>query len=81
MARRPDSQGALADAALPTLVLRGDEVALSSAADADLMVATSPDATVVTVPGVGHLANVEDPAAVAEAIVRFIALVTDPQTS
>lgn len=81
MARRPDSQRALADAALPTLVLRGDEDALSSAADADLMVATSPDATVVTVPGVGHLANVEDPAAVAEAIVRFIALVTDPQTS
>ncbi len=81
MARRPDSRDVLAAAALPTLVVRGDEDALSSADEADLLVATSPDATLLTVAGAGHLANVEDPEAVTTALVRFVDLVTGPQTS
>lgn len=81
MARRPDSRGVLAAAALPTLVVRGDEDALSSAAEAQILVGTSPEATLATVPAAGHLANVEDPPAVTEAIVRFVEIVTGPQTS
>lgn len=81
MAHRPDSRDVLSAAALPTLVVRGDEDALSSLEEAELMVATSPEATLVRVPGAGHLANVEDPPAVTEAIVHFVGLVTGPQTS
>ena len=81
MAGRPDSRAALEAAALPTLVVRGDEDALSSLAEADILVGTSPDATLLAVPGAGHLANVEDPSAVTEAVVRFVEIVTGPQTS
>lgn len=81
MAHRPDSRAAMSALALPTLVVRGSEDALSSEEEADLMLATSGDASLARIEGVGHLANVEDPPAVAEAIVRFLALVTGPQTS
>ncbi len=81
MAARPDSQAVLAGLALPTLVVRGEQDALSSHDEALLMVATSPDARLVTVPGVGHLANVEDPVAVGDEVVRFVDLVTGPRTS
>jgi len=81
MAHRPDSHDALAQAGLPTLVVRGEQDVLSTHEDALAMVAASPDARLVTVPGAGHLAGVEDPAAVSEALTGFLGLVTGPQTS
>jgi pimeloyl-ACP methyl ester carboxylesterase len=81
MAGRPDSLGDLRMAALPTLVLFGDEDVLSPQAEQDLMVAANPETQVVVVPSAGHLALVEDPDAVTTAMLDYLARLTDPQTS
>lgn len=81
MAGRPDSTAALTAAALPMLVLRGEQDALSSAEEARIMCATSAESQIVQVPDAGHLANVEAPEAVTEAVCGFLRLVTGPQSS
>lgn len=79
MADRPDSVADLTSADLPTLVVWGEEDALSDRAEQDRMVDAVADARLVVVPGTGHLANVEDPEAVSSAIVQFLGVVRGPR--
>ena len=72
MAVRPDSTADLASLAVPGLVLWGSEDALSSRAEQELMVDAMRDARFVEVPACGHLSAVEDPGAVAAALVAFL---------
>jgi pimeloyl-ACP methyl ester carboxylesterase len=79
MADRPDSVAALADVDLPTLVVWGEEDALSDRAEQDRMVGAVTDGSLVVVPQAGHLANVEDPEAVSAAILQFLGVVRGPR--
>lgn len=71
MAARPDRTAALADLAVPALVLRGAEDAGAPQPAAEAMAAALGDAEVVVVPRAGHLSPLEDPAAVATALERL----------
>jgi pimeloyl-ACP methyl ester carboxylesterase len=73
MAARPDSLETLRAVAVPALVLRGEEDELSSAADADAMVAAVAGARLVTIPGSGHLTAVETPDEFNGAVLDFLA--------
>jgi pimeloyl-ACP methyl ester carboxylesterase len=72
MAARPDSLADLASLAAPGLVLWGSEDALASREQQDLMVEAMRDARFVEVPACGHLSAVEDPGAVATALIAFL---------
>jgi pimeloyl-ACP methyl ester carboxylesterase len=61
MAARPDSLDTLRSAAMPTLVLVGDEDALAPPADAQAMVDALPTSRLVRIPRSGHLTAVETP--------------------
>ncbi len=79
MADRPDSVADLADVDVPTLVVWGEEDALSDRAEQDRMTGAVTDASLVVVPGAGHLSNVEDPEAVSAALVQFLSVVRGPR--
>ncbi len=72
MAARPDSTGVLAGFAGASLVLWGEEDALSPAPEQAVMTSALRDVTEVVIPSVGHLANVEAPERVSAAIVGFL---------
>ncbi|HEY8486068.1 MAG TPA: alpha/beta fold hydrolase [Limnochordales bacterium] len=61
MARRPDSTELLARLSVPSLVLVGQEDALTPPAVAREMARRIPGCRYVELAGVGHLANLEDP--------------------
>lgn len=67
MAARPDSLTTLQSVRVPTLVVRGDEDALSSVADAEAMAAAT-GGQVVTLPGSGHLTALESSAGFSEVL-------------
>lgn len=71
MAARPDSHEALRATNVPTLVVRGDEDALSSAADTQAMVDALPQGQLVVVERSGHLTALEDPKAFVAAVDAF----------
>jgi pimeloyl-ACP methyl ester carboxylesterase len=73
MAARPDSLGTLREVRVPTLVVRGDEDGLSSADDVAAMAAALPDGRLVTLPGAGHLSNLEVPGAFSRTVADFLA--------
>jgi pimeloyl-ACP methyl ester carboxylesterase len=73
MAARPDSLATLRAADIPTLVLRGDEDALSTQADTDAMVEALPQGRLVVLPAAGHLSAVETPDPFAAAVDTFLA--------
>ena len=79
MADRPDSVADLADVDLPTLVVWGDEDALSDRAEQERMVGRGHRCQPRRRAGAGHLANVEDPEAVSAAIVQFLGVVRGPR--
>lgn len=79
MAVRPDSRPDLAEAGVPGLVVWGEEDALSSRAEQDLMVQALGEASLAVVPQAGHLANVEDPESVTRAMRPFLDLVRGPR--
>lgn len=58
--------------AAPTLVLRGDRDLLSSASRAEEIVAAIPEARLVTIPGGGHSANLEQQSLFNHAIKDFL---------
>jgi pimeloyl-ACP methyl ester carboxylesterase len=69
MAARPASFDVLAEARVPGVVVVGEEDELSPVTEAEAMVeALGSDTPLHVVPGAGHLAALEQPAAVAEAI-------------
>jgi pimeloyl-ACP methyl ester carboxylesterase len=79
MAERPDSLTDIADIDLPTLVLWGEEDALSPRSEQDLMASVPSDARLVAVPGAGHLVNVEDPETATAALLGFLQTVRGPR--
>jgi pimeloyl-ACP methyl ester carboxylesterase len=81
MAGRPDSLPVLAGMTAPGLVIWGDEDAISTRSDQDVMVRTLADGDLAVIAHAGHLSNVEDPVAVSDAMRRFLAVVRGPQTS
>lgn len=75
MAARPDSFDTLRAVDVPSLVVVGEEDALSPREDAEAMADALPDAALVVVPDAGHLTPVESPADVASALARLVARV------
>jgi 3-oxoadipate enol-lactonase len=72
MMARVDSTPTLGTISVPTLVLVGDEDTLTPVTDAIALAAAIPGARLVTVPGAGHLAPLEQPAVVNAAIAEFL---------
>ena len=70
---RPDARPHLGSIQVPALVLVGTEDVVTPPPAADVMVKAIPRATLVTIPGAGHLSNVEAPAAFQQALERFLA--------
>jgi pimeloyl-ACP methyl ester carboxylesterase len=72
MALRPDSTPTLAKIACPTLVLVGDQDALTPVKDSQAMAKPIPGAKLVKIKGAGHLANLENVEAFNRALVEFV---------
>jgi pimeloyl-ACP methyl ester carboxylesterase len=68
---RPDSVELLRDTNVPALVIVGELDAITPLEAANTMVGALPDATLVVLPGAGHLTPLEDPAGVVEAILGW----------
>ena len=73
---RPDSRETLATIDVPVLVAVGEEDRLTPPADARAMVDGLADARLLTIPGAGHLAPLERPDEVTDALLRFLAEAT-----
>ncbi len=73
MAQRPDMTASLGRIRCPTLVLVGQCDALSPPTEMRAMAAAMPDSKFVEIPDAGHLAPLENPAAVNAAIDDFLA--------
>ena len=72
MAQRPDSTGALGQIRCPTLVLVGELDTLTPPDLSRSMAAAIPGARLALIPGAGHLANLEEPAAFNRAVADFL---------
>ncbi len=72
MARRRDSTDLLREILVPTLVVVGDQDAITPPAESEMMASTIPNATLVKIPGAGHLSNLENPQAFTSAIRDFL---------
>jgi 3-oxoadipate enol-lactonase len=73
MAERPDMTASLKEIACPTLVIVGQEDAISLPAEMRGMAEAIPGARFAEIPAAGHMAPMENPAAVNAAIVEFLA--------
>ena len=73
LAARADSRPTLAEVRVPTLVLVGAEDVLTPPAESEAMAAAIPGGRLEVVPRAGHLANLEQPAAVNAALRGFLA--------
>jgi 3-oxoadipate enol-lactonase len=65
---RPDSTPGLGAIACPALVITGDEDAIIPVGDAEAMHRGIPNASLVVLPRIGHLSNLEDPGAWSRAV-------------
>ncbi len=72
MALRPDSRDILSRFAGPVLLIVGAEDVLTPPAKAREMASVAPQATLVEIPGAGHLANVETPGPFNQALGLFL---------
>lgn len=72
MAARPDSHDVLAGLHVPAAVVVGEEDGLTNADAARAMATALPDAVLTVLPGAGHLAPVERPDAVADALLALV---------
>lgn len=72
MMSRPDSSDVLQQLTAPTLVVVGEEDALTPPDEARKMVSLCQDATLVVVPRAGHLPSLEQPAAFNDAMNGFL---------
>jgi pimeloyl-ACP methyl ester carboxylesterase len=70
--RSDDRWEELRAAEVPVLVVRGEQSPVLSASDADRMVSTAPDGRLLTIPDCGHLVPVEQPQALAVALLAFL---------
>lgn len=69
---RPDSTPLLAAITCPTLVVVGEEDAITPVADATALHEAIPGSRLAVLPEAGHLANLETPAAFDAALARFL---------
>jgi len=69
---RIDSTPTLGTITVPTLVIVGDEDTTTPISDAIAMSAGIPGSRLVTIPGAGHLAPLEQPTIVNAAIAEFL---------
>jgi len=65
---RPDSAPGLGQIACPALVITGDEDAIIPVSEAEVMTRGIPNASIVVLPKIGHLSNLEDPGAWSRAV-------------
>lgn len=72
LASRPDSRPLLPNITLPTLILAGEEDKLVPLSEAKEMAEMIPNARLELIPGAGHLANLENPAAFNALLETFI---------
>lgn len=72
MAERADARPWLEEIACPTLVVVGEEDALTPLPDAEAMHWALPDSRLVVVPGAGHMTPVEQPAVLAAVVREFL---------
>jgi 3-oxoadipate enol-lactonase len=72
MMTRPDSTADLARVACATLVIVGDEDALTPPPEADAMHRAIERSVLVTLPGAAHLSNLEQPEAFSRALADFL---------
>jgi pimeloyl-ACP methyl ester carboxylesterase len=77
MMARPDSAATLPTITVPTLVVVGDEDALTPVAEARAMHAAIPGSRLAVIPGAGHVSNVERPAEFNRILRDFLAAVPD----
>ena len=73
MRDRPDSTELLPGIAAPTVVLAGDQDAMTPPEECQSMAGAIPGAHFVTIPGAGHLTPMERPGAVAAALAEHFA--------
>jgi 3-oxoadipate enol-lactonase len=73
---RPDSRETLPTIGVPVLVAVGEADQVTPPADAEAMVAALPDARFLRIPASGHLAPLERPGEVTEALLGFVREVT-----
>ncbi len=72
MRTRPDSTAVLASIHAPTLIIVGDEDALTPPAVSEAMHKAVAGSSLVVVPGAGHLSNLEDADAFNAALAKFL---------
>jgi 3-oxoadipate enol-lactonase len=72
MAVRPDMASFLPQITLPTLVIVGEEDAISPPAEMQTIATAIPNAEFVVIPNSGHMTTMENPEAVNAALLRFI---------
>jgi pimeloyl-ACP methyl ester carboxylesterase len=76
MKDRRDSTDLLGQIGCPTLVIVGEEDVLTPPADSRALQQGIPGARLQTIPGAGHLSNLEDPAAFSRALGEFLSTLT-----
>jgi 3-oxoadipate enol-lactonase len=72
LAERPDVTGWLADIRVPALLIVGAQDAISPPEEMRSIAAALPDARLVVIPEAGHMAPMENPAAVNQAMAEFL---------
>ncbi len=72
LAARPDMTGFLPKISVPTLVIVGDQDAISPPAEMKAIADAIPNAHYVVIPNSGHMTTMENPDAVNEAMLGFI---------
>lgn len=72
MMHRPDSMPLLSRVSVPTLVITGAEDELIPVDESRRIASAIPGATLVIIPGAGHLANLEQPDAFNAALADFL---------
>lgn len=72
IAARPDHTSLLARIGVPTLIITGSADTLIPPSESEAMAAAIPDSTLVVIPNVAHLSNVEDPEAFNRAVREFL---------
>jgi pimeloyl-ACP methyl ester carboxylesterase len=72
MRDRPDARPGLSHVSFPTLVVVGNQDGITPPEKAHELAGQIPNARLVTIPGAGHLSNLENPIAFATAIREFL---------
>ena len=76
MKERADSTDLLAEIAVPTLIIHGEEDQLIPLSEAEAMLNVIEDAELAILADAGHLPNLEQPEAFNEAVIEFLEMLT-----